>query len=123
MEKVKGIGGFFFRARDPNALAEWYEKNLGVTRSPESEGQEPWHQEAGATVLAPFAADTDYFGDPNKQWMLNFRVGNLDAMVAQLKVAGIEVGETTDYGFGRFARLQDPEGNPIELWEDTPSET
>lgn len=117
MEKVTGIGGFFFRARDPKALADWYERNLGVARSPETEGQEPWRQEAGMTVMSPFPADTDYFG-ADKQWMINFRVNDLDAMIAQLKAADVEVGEVVSYGFGRFTRLHDPEGNAIELWED-----
>jgi predicted enzyme related to lactoylglutathione lyase len=118
MEKVKGIGGFFFRAQDPKALAKWYEENLGIKRSPEEEGQEPWMQESGMTVFAPFAADTNYFGNTNKQWMLNLRVGNLDAMIAQLKNNGVDVGELQEFSYGRFARIHDPEGNPIELWED-----
>ena len=117
-EKVTGVGGFFFRATDPKALAEWYERHLGVTRRPESYGQEPWTQEAGPTVFAPFRKDTKYFGAESQQWMINFRVRDLDAMVAQLKRAGIEVEvDPESYPNGRFARLKDPEGNPIQLWE------
>ena len=119
MEKVTGIGGFFFRAQDHKGLAEWYERHLGVSRVPTSAEGQPWKQEAGATAFSPFKADSSYFGDPAKQWMLNFRVNKLDAMVAQLTDAGIavEVNAETYPGIGRFARLTDPEGNPIELWE------
>ena len=117
-ERVTGIGGFFFRAKDPKALAEWYERNLGVTRTPESYGAEPWRQESGPAVFAPFSASTKYFGRPEQQWMINFRVRDLDAMVAQLKRAGTVVDvDSAVYPNGRFARLQDPEGNPIQLWQ------
>jgi predicted enzyme related to lactoylglutathione lyase len=120
MEKVTGIGGVFFRSKDPKALAAWYEANLGVTMTPDDYGKEPWRQEAGPTVFAPFPQTTKYFGDPDKQWMINFRVRNMDAMVAQLKAAGIEVDvDKETYPNGRFAHLKDPEGNRIELWEDT----
>jgi len=117
MERVTGIGGFFFRAADPKGLAEWYERNLGVARTPESEGGEPWRQDAGVTVFAPFKADTKYFGRPEQRWMINFRVRDLDAMMEQLKRAGIAVEIEAEDSIGRFARLQDPEGNPIQLWQ------
>jgi glyoxylase I family protein len=118
VEKVMGIGGFFFRAADPKALAEWYERHLGVSRTPETYGQEPWQQDAGPTAFAPFRKDTEYFGAAEQQWMINFRVRDLTAMVAQLKRAGIEVEVDPQlYPNGRFARLKDPEGNPIQLWE------
>lgn len=118
MEKVTGIGGFFFKATDPKALAEWYERHLGVTRTPTSYSEQPWEQEKGVTVFGPFSADTKYFGRPAQQWMINFRVRDLDAMVAQLKRAGIAVEvDAQMYPNGRFARLADPEGNPIQLWE------
>jgi glyoxylase I family protein len=117
-EKVDGIGGMFFRAKDPKALAEWYEKHLGVTKTPTSYDAQPWVQQAGATVFAPFASTTKYFGRPEQGWMINFRVRNLDAMVKQLRDAGIEVKvDPETYPNGRFARTHDPEGNPIELWE------
>lgn len=118
MEKVTGIGGVFFRSADPAPLAKWYNDHLGVTPVPPDYDTEPWSQEAGPTVFAPFPADTTYFGNPRQAWMINFRVRDLAAMVAQLEAAGIAVnvdGET--YPNGRFARLHDPEGNPIELWE------
>jgi len=118
MERVTGIGGWFFRARDPKMLAEWYQKNLGVDPVPADYSQKPWSQEAGPTVFAPFPKDSEYFGNAEKQWMINFRVRNLDAMVAQLRAAGIEVSVNPEtYPNGRFARLNDPEGNPIELWD------
>jgi glyoxylase I family protein len=118
MEKVTGIGGLFFRSRDPDVLARWYRDHLGVTLTPTSYEQIPWWQEAGPTVFAPFPATTDYFGQSSQVWMVNFRVRHLEAMIAQLEAAGINVTRDPEpYPNGRFARLQDPEGNPIELWE------
>lgn len=118
MERVTGIGGLFFRAKDPEALKAWYETHLGVTAPPRDYGQTPWRQEAGPTVFSPFEQSTDYFGRPGQMWMINFRVGDLDAMAAQLRAAGIEVTVDPEaYPNGRFARIYDPEGNPIELWE------
>ena len=118
MEAVTGIGGVFFRARDPQALMSWYETHLGVTKVPDSYEVQPWQQEAGDTVFAPFKHDTDYFGSADNQWMINFRVRDLNAMAAQLEAAGITVEiDATEYPNGRFARLYDPEGNAIELWE------
>jgi len=118
MEKVTGIGGLFFRAHDPKALERWYQQNLGISPTPTSAGESVWQQEAGATVFSPFPEKSDYFGDPNKVWMVNFRVRDLDKMIAQLRAAGIEVKDPQTYPeIGRFARLHDPEGNPIELWQ------
>jgi catechol 2,3-dioxygenase-like lactoylglutathione lyase family enzyme len=118
MEKVSGIGGVFFRAQDPAALGAWYRDHLGVGAVPSSDDDLPWRQEAGPTAFAPFPQNTDYFGDSGKAWMINFRVGNLDAMIAQLRAAGVSVEpDPQTYPQGRFARLSDPEGNPIELWE------
>ena len=118
MEKVAGIGGLFFRAHDPKALANWYQQHLGIALTPTSEGGTVWQQEAGPTSFSPFPETTKYFGDPNKAWMVNFRVHDLDKMVAQLRTAGIEVKDPESYpNIGRFTRLHDPEGNPIELWQ------
>jgi glyoxylase I family protein len=118
MENVQGIGGVFFRARDPKALAEWYRDHLGVALVPDNYDDPPWQQQAGPTAFAPFEQDTKYFGDDGKQWMINFRVGDLDAMMRQLKASGIAVElDPESYPNGRFARLHDPEGNPIELWQ------
>jgi predicted enzyme related to lactoylglutathione lyase len=118
MEKVAGIGGLFFRAHDPKALGNWYLQHLGIALEPTSEGGPVWQQEAGPTVFSPFPETTKYFGDPQKVWMVNFRVHDLNKMVAQLRAAGIEVKDPESYtGVGSFTRLHDPEGNPIELWQ------
>ena len=119
MEKVQGVGGVFFRARDPDALRAWYRDHLGVDTLPQV-----WMQSAGPTVYEPFAADTEYFGRSEQQWMINFRVADLDALTAQLEAAGIEVMTKAEWDadeIGRFARTHDPEGNPIELWEPAAS--
>ncbi len=117
MERVQGFGGFFFRSKAPEALATWYRDTLGIDLVPTAVDQQPWVAKGEATVFAPFAADTDYFA-ADKAFMLNFRVGNLDAMVAQLRDKGVEVKVLDDMpGIGRFAHLSDPEGTPIELWE------
>lgn len=112
--RVTGIGGLFFRARDPKALAAWYARHLGVESNP------VWPQEAGPTVFSPFQAETDYW-PAGQQWMLNLRVTGLDALIARLEAAGITVEtrpEEWDHPeVGRFARIHDPEGTPIELWE------
>jgi predicted enzyme related to lactoylglutathione lyase len=114
---VTGIGGVFFRAKDPKALAEWYEKNLGVFGM--NAQYEPWTQQAGPTVFMPFAADTDYFGSDSQGFMINFRVEDLDGMLAQLKAAEVTIVKQAEeqVGVGRFASIEDPEGNRIELWE------
>ena len=118
MEKVAGIGGLFFRAHDPKGLGNWYLQHLGIALTPTSEGGTVWQQEAGPTAFSPFPETSKYFGDPNKVWMVNFRVHDLDKIVAQLRTAGIEVKDPESYpDIGRFARLHDPEGNPIELWQ------
>jgi len=118
MEKVTGIGGLFFRAHDPKALARWYQQHLGVSLIRSSYEDSPWQQEAGPTAFAPFPETSDYFGDAQKSWMVNFRVRDLDKMAAQLQAAGIAVKiDPQSYPNGRFARLHDPEGNPIELWQ------
>jgi predicted enzyme related to lactoylglutathione lyase len=110
-ERVLGIGGLFFRSHDPKRLAEWYQQNLGIDH-------QVWQQAAGPTAFTPFPADTDYFGAKQQAWMVNFRVRNLDAMVAQLQKSNIEVKvDPEKYPYGRFARLHDPDGNPVELWE------
>lgn len=112
---VTGIGGFFFRARDPEALSAWYAQHLGVG----AENHAPWETQAGPCVFAPFNADTDYFA-ADRQWMLNLRVDDLDRLLATLRAAEIAVITNPEWdmpGVGRFARIHDPEGNPIELWQ------
>lgn len=118
MEKVEGIGGIFFRAKDPKSLASWYNEHLGVSPVPDSYDGEPWLQESGPTVFAPFEENTEYFGSKNQKWMINFRVKNLALIVKQLEESGIAVEVYPEENpNGRFARLHDPEGNPIELWQ------
>ena len=117
-QRVLGIGGFFFRAKDPKTLAVWYRANLGIDLTPTTYEVEPWVQEKGPTVFAPFRETTSYFGNPEKQWMINFRVADLDGIMAQLRANGVQVEfEGDEFPNGRFARLVDPEGNPIQLWE------
>ncbi|MGC4110111.1 MAG: VOC family protein [Nocardioides sp.] len=115
MERVLGIGGYFLRARDPAALTAWYRDCLGL----DTDENGAWRQEGGVTVVATFEADTDYFGSTTQQTMLNFRVADLDAMLAQLRSHGADVAdETGDFeGVGRFGWVTDPEGNRIELWQ------
>ena len=112
---VTGIGGLFFRADDPDALAAWYLEHFGIDTL-------NWQQSAGPTVLAPFPASTDYF-PAHKQWMLNLRVSGLDALLDELAAAGVAIRRDPEWDTpetGRFARIHDPEGNPIELWEPPP---
>ncbi|WP_457584150.1 VOC family protein [Ensifer canadensis] len=123
MQKVAGIGGLFFRSNDPEGLAAWYQIHLGIDTVPSSYDGSCWQQRAGSTVFAPFKRDTDYFGRAEQMWMVNFRVDDLDAMAEQLRAVGIDVTvDPQTYPNGRFARLYDPEGNPIELWQPSPAE-
>lgn len=124
MRKVTGIGGFYFRARDPQALAEWYETHFGILRVSDDEDDATWEQDAGPTLFAPLPLKSSYFGKPDRAWAITFRVSDLDSLVEDLEDAGIAVEVDEDfYPNGRFARLQDPEGNAIELWQpETPDE-
>ncbi len=122
MVQITGIGGFFFRAKDPKALATWYERHFGILQVRDDYDTPAWSQAAGTTVFAPFPADTEYFGRPEQQFMLNFRVEDLAAAAQDLAAAGIAVTvDPETYPNGVFASLSDPEGNPIQLWE--PRET
>ena len=117
---VVGIGGFVFRADHPDKLKAWYASHLGIGTGQHGE----WQTEAGPSVFSPFPATSDYFA-ADHQWMLNLRVVGLDALLEQLCGAGIEVTTNPDWdmpGVGRFARIHDPEGNPIELWEQDPGD-
>lgn len=118
MEKVTGIGGFFFRAQDPKALGRWYQQHLGISLTPSSYEDSVWQQEAGPTVFDPQPETSDLFKGTHKVWMLNFRVRDLDKMAAQLRAAATAVEiDAQSYPNGRFASLHDPEGNPIQLWQ------
>jgi predicted enzyme related to lactoylglutathione lyase len=119
MERVTGIGGFFFRAYNPESLRRWYTEQLGVDPVPTSYEESPWWQEAGPTVFEAFSDGGGLIPD-EKTWMVNLRVRDLDAMVEQLRRAGVGVEVDPEvYPNGRFAQLVDPEGNPIQLWEPT----
>ena len=119
MAKVTGLGGIFFKSCDPAALAAWYAKHLGLeveawggVRFEENE------QRPGYTLWSPFAADTAYFGPGAQPYMINFRVDDLDALLAQLRAAGAAVDERVEQSeFGRFGWVTDPEGTRIELWQ------
>ena len=115
MERVLGIGGYFIRASDPVALSAWYRDCLGL--EPDENGQ--WNQQAGPTVFAAFELDTDYFGSRDQQVMLNVRVLDLDAMLAQLRSKGADVAEEIQEmeGVGRFGWVTDPDGHRVELWQ------
>lgn len=114
---VTGIGGVFFRAKDPESLAAWYKQHLGVFAM--DDNYEPWQQQPGPTVFMPFVADTDYFGNKSQNFMINFRVDDLDGMLKQLKADDVKIVKAIEEqeGVGRFASIEDPEGNRIELWE------
>lgn len=121
---VTGIGGLFFRARDPDALSAWYRQHLGIGAGCRADDAGPvdewsWATAAGPMIFAPFAAATDYFA-ADKTFMINLRVTEIDALLATLRAAGIAAETRTDWDSpetGRFARIHDPEGNAIELWQ------
>ncbi|WP_042445691.1 VOC family protein [Streptacidiphilus jiangxiensis] len=116
MERVLGIGGYFLRSvADPEALGAWYRDCLGL----DADENGLWHPDAGPTVFATFEPGTDYFGSPTQQIMLNFRVRDLDAMLAQLRAKGADVDAETQEmdGVGTFGWVTDPEGRRIELWQ------
>ena len=123
MERVIGIGGIFLKARDPQALAAWYRAHLGL---PIDAGQTYGTFTAGAaggaapeqTVWSAFPDDTTYFAPSTAPFMVNYRVADLDRMLAQLRAAGADVDERVEaYEYGRFGWASDPEGNRFELWE------
>lgn len=119
MARVTGIGGLFFRAKDPEALTRWYGETFGVIMLDSKDYDDPgWFQDRGETVFHPLNGDSPMPGPPEKTWMINFRVDDIDAMVDQLRSAGIEVTpHDQEYPNGKFAEMEDPEGNRIQLWE------
>jgi glyoxylase I family protein len=118
VERVTGIGGVFFRSRDPERLRDWYAEHLGVELAPDFHGSIFRAGDGDVTVWSLFPADTDYFGRGEQQLMVNYRVADLDAMLAQLREAGVELDEKIEeHEYGRFAWGVDPEGNRFELWQ------
>ncbi|MCW3074082.1 MAG: hypothetical protein JWP69_1151 [Flaviaesturariibacter sp.] len=127
MKKVTGIGGIFFKCKDPKAMQEWYAKNLGLQTDQYGTNFE-WRQgedstKKGFTQWSPFKETTKYFEPSTKEFMINYRVENLEALVEALRKDGVTITdkiETVDYG--KFVHIMDPEGNKIELWEPNDAE-
>jgi predicted enzyme related to lactoylglutathione lyase len=122
MKRVTGIGGVFFKCKDPKKLREWYKAHLGVNTNQYGSVFEWWQgadsSKKGFTQWSPFNEKTKYFAPSTKEFMINYRVANLDWLVKQLKTEGVEITdsiETVDYG--KFVHILDLEGNKIELWE------
>jgi predicted enzyme related to lactoylglutathione lyase len=121
MQKVTGVGGVFFKARDPKGLMEWYNQHLGL-QFQHGFIQLSWADDplskSGSTTFAIFKEDADNFNPGQKPFMINFRVSDLRALLAELGEKGVTVStDIQEYDFGRFGWLVDPEGNKIELWE------
>jgi catechol 2,3-dioxygenase-like lactoylglutathione lyase family enzyme len=119
MESVNAIGGIFFKARNPGALAAWYRDHLGI-QSQDGAADFSWREKenpdrVARTVWSLFPTESDYFGEAS--FMINYRVSNLDAILAQLRLAGITIHKVENCDYGRFAWITDPEGNRIELWQ------
>ncbi|MEW5677480.1 VOC family protein [Flavobacterium enshiense] len=120
MKRVTGLGGFFFKCDDPNATKEWYKNHLGIPT--DQYGWSFWWKDKEGndcmTQWTPFDAGTKYFEPSQKQFMMNFRVENLEELLKVLKEEGVTiVGEMETYEYGKFGWILDPEGNKIELWE------
>ena len=123
MQRVTGVGGIFFKAKDPKALGEWYQRHLGLN-------VEPWGGVAfkwvtpenptgtGSTIWSPFKEDTTYFAPSTASFMINFRVADLDSLIAALRAEGCQVDDRVEESeYGKFGWVLDPEGNRIELWQ------
>jgi len=124
MKRATGIGGIFFKAKDPKKLGSWYEKHLGLKPDPGTGAVTlPWREaddpeREGMTVWSVFKEDTKYFEPSRSPFMINYRVDDLDALLEALRAEGVEIDpKREDYDYGRFAWIMDPEGNRIELWE------
>ena len=126
-KKVTGIGGIFFKCKDPNSLKEWYNKNLGLNTDKYGTTFE-WRltdnqQQKGYLQWAPFKETTSYFKPSEKDFMINYRVSNMDRLLEQLKAAGIVPLDSVEkVSYGKFVHIMDPEGNKIELWEPNDTE-
>lgn len=122
MARVTGIGGVFIKAKDPKALAAWYAKHLNLTVTAYGGVEFPWTDEVpkgtGKTAWSLFPADTKYFGPGGQTAMINYRVDDLDALLAQMKADGVTIDpKHEEASYGKFAWVYDPEGNKLELWQ------
>lgn len=123
MKRVTGIGGIFFKAKDPQALASWYQTHLGIDVQAWGGAAFSWATPdnpggIGTTVWSPFKDDTDYFSPSKASFMINYRVEDLHALLALLRSEGCEVDAKVDESeYGKFGWVMDPEGNKIELWQ------
>ncbi|MGC2529874.1 MAG: VOC family protein [Candidatus Acidiferrum sp.] len=122
MARITGVGGVFLRSKDPKALAKWYSEHLGITLNDWGGAAFPWSDEGpagtGVTTWSAFPADTKYFGDGPQAAMINYRVDDLDALLAQLAAAGVWIDpKREDASYGRFAWIKDCDGNRLELWQ------
>ncbi len=123
MARVTGLGGIFFKTRNPKAIHEWYEKHLGIRKDADGSVVFKWrHLEAqehvGYTVWGPFSHDTKYFGPGPSPYMINFRVDDLNGLLKRLRNPGVQVEkEIEESEYGRFGWITDPDGNRVELWE------
>lgn len=122
MKKVTGIGGIFFKCKDPGKITEWYQKNLGLDTNPYGASFEwyeaPDERKKAMTQWTPFADNTKYFEPSGKDFMINYRVENLETLVEELKENGVTIlDDIESYDYGKFVHILDPEGNKIELWE------
>lgn len=120
MQRVTGLGGIFFKARDPAALNAWYRQHLGLDVSEWGGTVFKWADDSptGTTLWTPFKADTGYFAPSEAPFMVNFRVADLHGLLAALRAEGCEVLEKVDESeYGKFGWVMDPEGNKVELWE------
>lgn len=122
MKRVTGIGGIFFKCRDPKKMTEWYRQHLGLNTNPYGATFE-WFEGAGSSTKAqtqwsPFSETTNYFEPSASDFMINYRVENLEALVEVLKNEGVTVvDEIETYDYGKFVHILDAEGNKVELWE------
>jgi predicted enzyme related to lactoylglutathione lyase len=118
MAKAIGVGGMFFKAKDPKALGAWYAKHLGISTTDTGSLVFDGAASAGLTVFAHFPEDTKYFGEQSQRAMVNFRVDNLDELLAKLASEQVSIDpDRMDLSYGRFAWIHDLEGNRVELWE------
>jgi len=121
MAKAVGVGGVFLRAQDPEKLSAWYAQHLGIPSQDGGSLAFDGPESAGMTVFAHFPVETRYFGDGAQRAMINFRVDDLDGLLAQLAAAEVRIDpKRDDYSYGRFAWIWDPEGNRVELWQPLP---